>query len=112
MGTVVYLPCADRMCGDCGCTKAVARGSERVDPLLGLQPVKVCGACGDRVEDIGPIRTLQQSAGVAHCDECGAVRDDLVACTIALPGSAGSGNIFLCNGCLSAYDDADDIQEA
>lgn len=102
MGDVIYLRYANRVCKDCGCTKALAASVARNDPMDIFTQVADCGRCGDRVE-VARAPGLEDDGLV--CDDCGQPDDTgLTPGTVRLPYNLGSGMVLLCTHCLARRD--------
>lgn len=104
MGTVVYLPNANRQCRDCDCTKAVATRAEYLDARAALTPTATCGECGDRIEKPTTFQAGFEGVQHGHCDDCGRT-DELVTCEMTLPGTLGTGKLLLCHACVALFDE-------
>lgn len=108
MQKVVYLPRANRVCSDCGCTKAVAAHVRHrltcSDPLMALAEVRPCGRCGDEIEVAPSPGARATPAYDFFCEDCGA-GENLTRAEIQLPDGLGVGYVRLCADCVARYDE-------
>ncbi len=100
MSNVLYLPQANRLCPDCGCTKAVSDAAAWRDAVLWLMPVETCLCCGDRVEaDALYASDAPESGVLGPCEICGD-QDLLVGCLFDQPDGKRDTRLLLCADCV------------